>query len=167
MNCPKCLQTMETRSTHGIHLGECALCKGTWFEQGELDRIKDEIEPDLRWMDFDLWKWEGNFRMKVHPLKCPTCHQKNLHALYYDAGDVTINYCPSCDGIWLQAGDFYKIVIALNKVAENKSMADYFKVSLKKVTEIFTNPKELISEWRDLKSVMQFITRRFISKFRM
>lgn len=167
MNCPKCRQNMKTRRTQGVHLDECMQCKGIWFEQGKLDLIKDEIMPDLRWMDFDLWKWDGDYCVTVNPLNCPMCHEINLRALHYGSGDVTVYYCPSCGGIWLQAGDFYKLVVALNKVAENKSMTDCFKVSLKEVKEIFMNQEDIISEWRDLKSVMKFMTRRLFAKLRV
>jgi Zn-finger nucleic acid-binding protein len=152
---------MDHRLTQDTTLNECPLCKGIWFEQGELDKIKDDIEPDLRWMEFDLWKWEGDFRVTVDLINCPNCHDINLQALHYDAGEVTIYYCPSCEGIWLQAGDFHKILSALVKESKNRDVADYIKASLREASEMIKNPDDVISEWRDLKSVLRLLKYRF------
>jgi Zn-finger nucleic acid-binding protein len=144
-----------------VVVDECPQCKGMWFDQGELDKVMDDVSPDLRWMDFDLWKKEGDFRVLAKPANCPNCHNTNLRALHYDGGDVTINYCPRCQGIWINAGDIRKIVIALNKEAEEKSAAEYVKASLKEAAELITTPENFISEWRDLKAVVRLLKYRF------
>ena len=161
MKCPECGLNMDYRDTLKVRLNECTRCKGIWFDHGELDTIKDEIEPDLRWMDFDLWKKEGDFRLTVRPRKCPKCLRTDLRGLHYETADVTIHYCPACEGIWLQGGDFHKIVLALLKEADRKNLADYFKESLKEASEIISRPERFISEWRDLKAVMRLLKYRF------
>lgn len=152
---------MENRMTQDITLDECPQCKGIWFDHGELDKAKDEISPDLRWMDFELWKKEGHFRATPYSLNCPRCLRTDLRALHYSEGDVTIHYCPHCEGIWIRSGDFHKIVMALNKEAQEKSLADYVKTSLKEASELITSPDNFISEWRDLKAVIRLLKYRF------
>jgi Zn-finger nucleic acid-binding protein len=161
MDCPNCQIKMDHRETRSTLLDECPKCKGIWFDPGELDKIKDDIEPDLRWLDFDLWKWEGDFRVMVDLLDCPNCRDSKLRALHYDSGDVTVYYCPSCEGIWLQAGDFHKIVSALVKEAESKDVTDYITASVREALEMLKNPDNVISEWQDLKSVLRLLKYRF------
>jgi Zn-finger nucleic acid-binding protein len=155
---------MDHRKTHDVTLDECPKCNGIWFDQGELDKVKDDMDPDLRWMDFDLWIWDGEFQMTPERLNCTHCNHTDLRALHYDTEDVTIFYCPSCKGIWLQAGDLHKIVTALDKEAERKNVTDYIKASLKEASDIIENPDNVISEWRDLKSVLQLLKYRFFTE---
>jgi len=161
MNCPECNVVMKKSTAPDVTVDECPQCKGIWFDKCELDRAKDEVDPDLRWMDFDLWKKEGEFRVTTPPKTCPRCLHTDLRALHYAEGDVTIHYCPRCEGIWIHAGDFYKILVALNKEAEEKSAADYVRASLKEASELITTPANFISEWRDLKAVMRLLKYRF------
>ncbi len=44
--------------------------------------------------------------------------------------------------------------------ANEDDLSDYVKASLKEVSEIFTNPKRVISEWRDLKAVLRMLRYR-------
>jgi Zn-finger nucleic acid-binding protein len=152
---------MKQRVTQDVTVDECPQCRGIWFDQGELDKAKDDISPDLRWMDFDLWKKEGEFRVTAPSVNCPKCLQTELRALHYAEGDVTIHYCPRCEGIWIHAGDFHKIVLALNREADDKSAADYVRASLKEASELITRPNNFISEWRDLTAVMRLLKYRF------
>ena len=161
MDCPACQIEMDHRYTQNTILDECPKCKSVWFDQGELDKIKNDIEPDLRWMDFDIWKWEGDFRVMANLLHCPNCQHADLRALHFDSEDVTIYYCPSCEGIWLRAGDFHKILTALVREAKSKDVTDYIKASLKEASEMIKNPESVISEWRDLKSVLRMLKYQF------
>lgn len=34
---------------------------GIWFDKGELAEAKDEVDPDLRWLDFGIRKQEACF----------------------------------------------------------------------------------------------------------
>jgi Zn-finger nucleic acid-binding protein len=144
-----------------LEIDECHHCKGVWFDQGEIDEIKDKIEPDIRWIDFDLWKKEGDFVAEANPLTCPRCRRHSLHALYFDQINIKIRFCAMCRGVWLRADDFHKIVQALAEEAEQKSMAEYVKLSLKEASEMITHPKSLISEWKDLKAVLRLLNYRF------
>ena len=164
MKCPKCQIEMETKNVKGVSLDECSRCKGIWFDSGELDKIKEDVDPDVRWIHFDLWKKMGKFQVTFQPLPCPKEHRTNLRSLYFEAVDVKIQFCPTCAGIWLQAGDFNLIVQALIKEAENMEVSDYVRASLKEASEIVVHPKNLISEWRDLKAVLRLLKYRFFTE---
>jgi Zn-finger nucleic acid-binding protein len=162
MDCPECAKPLQKAQPVGnVEIDECHHCKGVWFDQGEIDEIKDKIEPDIRWIDFDLWKKEGEFVPEVNPPKCPKCRQYSLHVLYFDDVNIKIRFCAMCRGVWLRADDFLKIVHVLTEEAEQKSMVEYVRLSLKEAYEMITHPKSLISEWKDLKSVLRLLNYRF------
>ena len=73
MNCPHCRTPLETRSTDGVEIDECPSCQGIWFDADELRRVKDEADPDLRWLDFELWMHADRFQLAEKSVDCPTC----------------------------------------------------------------------------------------------
>ena len=83
-----------------------------------------------------------------------------MRAINYKEPDIDFTFCPFCEGVWLNAGDFKQILDALGKEAATKSISGYVKASLKEGSDIFTNPKRVISEWRDLKAVLRMLRYR-------
>jgi len=41
LTCPKCHGTMRTYERNGVHVDQCADCRGICFDRGELDRLID------------------------------------------------------------------------------------------------------------------------------
>ena len=56
MDCPRCKQALVIHTLESVKVHECPACKGAWFDLDELRALKDASDPDLRWMDFQIWK---------------------------------------------------------------------------------------------------------------
>jgi Zn-finger nucleic acid-binding protein len=41
LTCPKCQGTMRTYERNGVHVDQCADCRGIFLDRGELDRLID------------------------------------------------------------------------------------------------------------------------------
>jgi uncharacterized protein len=41
LTCPKCHGTMRTYERNGVHVDQCADCRGSFLDRGELDRLID------------------------------------------------------------------------------------------------------------------------------
>jgi Zn-finger nucleic acid-binding protein len=41
LTCPKCHGTMRTYERNGVHVDQCAECRGIFLDRGELDRLMD------------------------------------------------------------------------------------------------------------------------------
>jgi Zn-finger nucleic acid-binding protein len=41
LNCPKCHGSMRTYERNGVHVDQCADCRGIFLDRGELDRLVD------------------------------------------------------------------------------------------------------------------------------
>lgn len=159
MNCPRCKGELQTQLIGTAAVDECQRCKGLWFDADELRRAKDHVHPDLNWMDFELWKHKDRFRVLTKALKCPEC-EIPMVTLDYDQTAITIDYCPECQGVWLDGGEFRKIIDALMHELDQKSAAEYLRTSLEEAREILTGPEGLISEWRDLLTVIGLLEYR-------
>ena len=71
MECPIDGTALETHTVHSVNIEECLQCYGLWFEEGELRKAKDESEPDLIWLDFDLWSDQESYKADRSSRKCP------------------------------------------------------------------------------------------------
>jgi len=160
MNCPKCQNEMEIRKIGTVTVDECVGCKGVWFDKDELRLSKDQKDPGLNWLDFELWKQEDKFRVSEKPISCPKCNV-NMNAITYGDTEVEVDYCVSCNGVWLDGGEFEKIIEALTEEVLSKSSGDYVKASLTEAKEIITGPEGLLSEWSDFLTVLKFLETRF------
>lgn len=154
---------MQKRKIGTVEVGECAGCKGIWFDEGELRKAKDEADPDLNWMDFELWEHEDEFHVAVKPITCPRCDVQ-MAAIEYGTTKVEINYCTKCKGIWLDTDEFKKIIDALTEELLTKSVHDYVRASVEEAKEIVAGPDTVMSEWKDFLTVVRMLEYRILSK---
>ena len=73
MNCPQCRLPLQKNHLGDAAIEECPQCRGIWFDPKQIDEVKDQIAPDLSWMDFELWRKNADFQVLSDPLYCPRC----------------------------------------------------------------------------------------------
>lgn len=163
-DCPRCVKSMHEKKMQSVEVEECSACMGLLFDTEGLRKAKDETDPDLKWLDFEIWNHEELFRVSPNPLKCPRC-AKDMVAMNYGETDIQVDYCVPCRRVWLDGGEFEKIIHALTDELTSKHFSDYVKTSLKEAKEIFTGPENFLSEWKDLVTVLRMLrTRLFVEK---
>ena len=163
MDCPKCHVSMVVKEIGEIKIDECPQCNGMWFDQDEFQAAKDQTDPDLNWLDFEIWKHKDQFRVSAHPLQCPKC-KIDMYAVNYGNTGVEIDYCAKCRGIWLDKGEFTKIIEALEQELETKDVSDYVKASLREAKEVVAGPEKSASEWKDFTTVLRMLQYRIFSE---
>ena len=164
MKCPECKTALNRRRFGGVAVDECLGCRGLWFDKNEVAAVRDEIDPDLRWMDFKIWLRNPSFEVTGQPHRCPRCVKVAMQRIAYREPEANILYCPACEGVWLDAGDLSKIITALSREADSMSVPEYVRESLREASEILTRPKDLVSEWRDLKAVLRLLSYRIFAE---
>ena len=157
--CPICKIELITKKIGDVEVDECQKCKGIWFEKDELRQSKDATEADLNWMDFDIWKHEDQFKSTSCDYQCPTC-RKPMVSVEYGKTGVIIDYCQSCQGVWLDKQEFKKIIKALEKELMTKSFTSYVNETIKEGIEIINGPESFVSEWKDFSNVLRFMQYR-------
>ena len=163
VKCPKCGEKMKETPFTGVRVESCNKCKGYWFEKGELRKAKDKKEEGIKWMDVDLWEKEENFNISKDKKECPDCGVP-LYEVNYGDSKVKVDVCNLCEGVWLDEGEFKKIVNYLKKDAGNKIMNEYGKVLLEEIGEIFVGPEPLDEEIEDVITVLGLLKYRFAGK---
>lgn len=159
--CPKCGKELESRVLGPIDVDECETCKGVWLDAGELGKVEEAADPNINWLDFEIWKHPENFKSKESELKCPSCLE-NTVAIEYGHTEVNINYCPSCRGIWLDKDELPKIIESLENEVAEKTFSDYVHESLREAKEVVTGHESLMSEWKDLSSILRLMQYRLL-----
>lgn len=161
MKCPKCEKDLTPQLLENVEIDQCAQCGGTWFDRDELRKAKDATDPDLNWMDFEIWREEDHFQISPGSRPCPRCQAPMATIAYGDTG-VEIDVCPQCEGIWLDQGEFERLVEALEQEAETKTAPEYLRASLQEAREVISRPERAASEWRDLATVIRLFEYRLL-----
>ena len=159
MQCPRCQIELAAHIVDDVEIDECTSCGGVWFDHDELRRAKDLMDPNLGWLDFEIWEHEDRFKVGAGRLACPRCGDATC-TLAYDATEIDVDYCPACRGAWLDKRELEHIVLALENELAGMSARELVASSLKEALEVLTGPESRASEWADLKHVLRLLTLR-------
>jgi Zn-finger nucleic acid-binding protein len=119
LDCPKCSKPMSTWCPADVELDHCSRCKGLWFDANELSRHLSNI--DSRRLAEQVKDGAKT------TLPCPRCPEAKLLGGFLL--DIPVESCPECEGIFLDAGEIYELLGALNRpdrMADGKSSLSGF-----------------------------------------
>lgn len=161
MQCLKCHTNLEAINFRGIMVNECPKCQGRWFDRAELRKAKDNTDEDLCWLDFDPFvaKNDRFYAVSKESGECPKCTRKMLSMTYGNSG-VIIDKCDQCEGVWLQEGEFRKIIVYLENLVTSETASEYIIDSFKQLFEIVTGPENKVSEIKDFLVVLKLLKLR-------
>jgi len=162
MKCPKCKKELSEKiKISDVKVERCSNCGGLWFEKDELRLAKDKKAPEARWLDieiedksinwlqFDLWKDKGKFKVKKEIKYCPV-DEIPLYQVSYGDTPIEIDVCGVCQGVWLDKGEFKKIIDHVKDKAGYEILYNYAKNLALETSEIFIGPESVKSEVIDL-----------------
>ena len=155
MNCPDCLNHLTGVEFRGIRVEECTACHGRWFAREELTKAKNNVDEDLRWLDFDPFdRAAEQYAVPSEKKSCPHC-RLTMDSLTYAGSGVVVNRCQQCRGVWVHHDEFEKIIQYLEDVIVSKPSPEYFGDSLKQFLEIAQGKDALAEELKDFLVVMK------------
>jgi Zn-finger nucleic acid-binding protein len=89
-------------------------------------------------------------------------------AVNYGPTNIEVDVCFQCRGVWLDSGEFDKIIDALNDELANADFSDYVRASLEEGKDLITGESNLKSEWKDFTTVLRLMQYRiFVEKPRL
>jgi len=164
MICPVCKKKLEPTIFYGVEVDYCPQCLGMWFEQDELRLAKDKRDEKLNWLDIDLWRYGRKFKIYPGIRLCPFCRLP-LYEVYYGDSRVIIDVCNLCHGIWLDRGEFKRIIEYLREKADYEVLNNYLKRVAEEFWEIFMGPETLREEILDFLAVLKILNYKFLVKY--
>ena len=130
--------TIESHYSQPILLEQCKECGGIWFDETELFSARDGEAEKIEVFDSkSLWT-PTNMEKRI--LRCPL-DQSELFRFkdrYFLKG-IILERCPSCNGIWLNRGDFTKFQQArqeLNRPKERSSKDRRLEEDIKRILAV-------------------------------
>lgn len=131
--CPACPeQSLAALRAGDLEIDTCPRCHGLWFDAEELRRSLPEAELAQQLLRQDTGSVAGAPQVRSGQRKCPRC-QATLRET--PVGQVPIDYCPLCRGIWLDHGELKLAIeeyrsgergnlVVLNQLAEGLREAE-------------------------------------------
>jgi len=163
MICPNCKQNLKELEYKEFKIDGCENCGGFWFDRDELRGVKDKEDKFLKWLDIDLWKEEAKIKAKESSKLCPK-DGEHLYVVEYGDSGIEVDICQKCEGLWLDGGEFRKIIDYLKDRVNRETVLGYLKDIGEEAKEIFTGPEEFFLELADLLIVMKLFEYRLFAK---
>lgn len=151
---------LEKSLFNNVEVDYCPHCLGLWFEEDELQLAKDAKDKTIRWFDIDLWEKEHEFRIASHQKLCPW-DRLPLYEVHYGDSNIRVDVCNLCQGIWLDRGEFHKIIQYLQKRADWEVIHRYAKNFIGEFMEIFVGPEGLREEISDFLVLLKLFAYKF------
>lgn len=130
MDCPKCIGKLETVNVEGIEIERCFVCRGLWFDYGELGKVLEASRQKSCQISLGGEAFEGVYMKDSVMLNakygfCPVCLDEPMLESIEEQSGIMINYCPKMHGVWLDGG---KIALMLkNKKSLFFNIKEIFK----------------------------------------
>jgi len=164
MFCPRCKIKLEKAIFYNTEVDYCPQCLGMFFEEEELRWAKDEKDKNLRWLDINLWQDQKKFKISYGIRICPSCRLP-LYEVYYGDSRIIVDLCNLCQGIWLDRGEFKKVIEYLKNKADYDVLNNYVKNLSKEFWEIFTGPETLREEISDFLTILKLLNYKFVIQY--
>ena len=160
MQCPSCKKKLDISILSNVEVNYCSNCLGIFFEEEELRWAKDKKDKNLRWLDIDLWEDVSKFRISREQKLCPSCRLP-LYEVNYGDSKIKIDLCNLCYGIWLDRGEFLRIIEYLKEKGQLEILNKYAKNLTKEFWEIFIGPESLREEIFDFLTILKILNYKF------
>lgn len=116
MRCPKCRADMEQVNYEGTEIDRCTICKGIWFDAGEIDLLRDRRAAAA----IDVGDAAvGRKSNKMDDYQCPRCSGTMVGIVDPRQRHIWFETCSSCKGSFLDAGELRDL--------STVNIADFFR----------------------------------------
>ena len=166
MFCSNCKnKKLEEIKFYGNQIDNCTNCLGLWFGEDELRKTKDKKDEYIRWIDIDLFDEDvRDLDIAESQKGCPQCKIPLYEVNYFKKKkkNVRVDVCKKCYGIWLDKGEFGKIIQIIKKIGDYEILHNYAKNFGQEFKEIFQGPESFKSELLDFLIVLKLFRYKFL-----
>ena len=160
--CPNDHIELQRVKLKGVNIDECSKCQGMWLDKDELKIVKNRTDENIRWINFEIFQEQKNkFEKNQTFKKCPKDHTV-MNLLQYGKSKTAIEKCPHCQGVWLEKGEFEKMIRYLEKKIYPETASQYSVDALKKLLEIPQEPSHIVSEIQDFLVIIKLFEERLV-----
>ena len=107
---------MEQIDYEGTEIDRCTICKGIWFDAGEIEALKNKKAAKAIDIGDDRVGKQAN---TMDNYQCPRCSGAMVRVVDPQQTHIWYETCSSCNGSYLDAGEL--------KDLANTTISDFFK----------------------------------------
>jgi len=157
---------LSEKKLNTVSTDQCEHCHGIWFERDELEKSKNSMHEHLRCFDLQsLDKSSKTVCLDSSGLACPACDHGAMVAVNFSGSQLTLDYCSSCCGTWLDAGELEKLTDYLHALSERKSISGYVGHVWEEFYELLSSKGAKEDELRDLIVVINLLQLRACGEY--
>jgi uncharacterized protein len=162
MECPRGKKdTLKKARIGNVQIDHCTECGGIWFDNDELRQAKDVKYENMNWLDVDLWKDETKFEISPSGRLCPR-DRMPLYEVEYDNSKVRVDLCNICNGVWLDKGEFERIIDYLKEKSDYEILHHFSKNLVRETWEMFDGPETMRENLHDIVTLIKLFQYRFM-----
>ncbi len=117
MRCPKCRSYLEQIKYDGVEVDRCVTCSGIWFDDGELELLRNKKAAAA--IDIGDSK-RGAELNAIDGYRCPRCGDAMARVVDARQRHIWYETCRGCNGSFFDAGEFLDL--------SQLTLSDFFKV---------------------------------------
>ena len=109
MICPNCKKPVIVVEHNKIELDYCTICKGVWFDSGELDLFFASAKLDSTDLVMKNILTLPEVKSAHRRRKCPICG-RGMRSTAIGQPAVNIDVCRKGDGMWFDGGEVHELL---------------------------------------------------------
>ena len=150
-DCPTCGAKLDLYSILTMEFEGCPKCHGMWLDRGELRKLKNKFDlGELHWLNGEVDNIEKTAAIQSKRV-CPKQDSGNLLSVVFGKSSVVLDWCLKCHGIWLDRGEYDKIIDYLREEAGNATVNDVEKEIAEDVRKLWKGgPESRVAEIGDI-----------------
>jgi len=126
-DCPACDAKLDLYSIVSMEFEGCPKCRGMWLTKDELRKLKNKVGiGQLHWLNAEVDNIEKTAAVQGKRI-CPKKDGGKLVSVVFGKSSVVLDWCPKCHGIWLDRGEFDKVIDYLTAELGNATVKDVEK----------------------------------------
>jgi Zn-finger nucleic acid-binding protein len=148
--CPACDADLNLFSVSGAEFEACPRCNGIWLVKDELRKLKNKIENgSLRWMNDEIEDMQRTSTVSTRR-SCVKCKTTKMVSVVFGKSSIVVDWCPQCQGMWLDRGDFESLSAYLKREAMHLHTQDIERRLVRDAKRVVTGgPGSRVQELRD------------------
>lgn len=128
LTCVKCTSVLDQATFEGLEVDLCPRCGGLWLDRGEITRAARLPESEISRLRGLLLDSSGPPPLaSTHLVPCPACSGSLAEVLL---GNVHVDYCSSCHGIFLDRGELEQALAAVRVRDAGATARQVFEVAV-------------------------------------
>jgi hypothetical protein len=150
--CPRCEAHLDLYSLHRMKFLACPNGHGLWLFKDELRQLKNNFDVgQLHWLNAEIDSLEKTSATAT-TAACPTADGGQLLSVRFGKSSVIIDWCPKCHGLWLDRGEFDKVVAYLINELGGSSVKDVEKEIARDLKNLWKGegPESRVAEIGDI-----------------